>query len=404
MLLLALLLFLLGCGGQNEDKAEYGYITAPSIALRDRVAAVYNKVAFLNNGDRVRVLERSANKRFVRVRSDDNKEGWIPQRYIVGQDIFDGFNSLAQQNSRNVSQASAVTRRVVNMHVKPLRESETLYQLKEGERLELLKRASAPKVAPKAPPKPAELTAEEEKAAEKAKESEDEDEPTKAPVVAVKPKAKAPAKVTAVSGPAVPMEDWWLVRDSRKRVGWILGRMIDVEIPLEIAQYAEGQRIVASHVLSEVPEKGGPGDKLVPQYLVLMTENKDGLPYDFNMVRVFTWNTKRDRYETAFRERMMGELPFQAGKEDSTPFFVLRARDSEGKLQERKYRMNGVMVRRVSDEATKSKTRTPAPSKGPSSTRPAGKRPTERSSRDFPKNLYLDSKTSPFRGSRRYLA
>jgi hypothetical protein len=364
-----LALLVIGCGGQDEEKAEYGYITAPSIALRDRVAAVYNKVAFLNNGDRVRILERSANKRFVRVRSDDNKEGWIPQRYLATQEVFDRFNQLAQQNAAKVSQASAVTRRIVNMHVTPAREGETLYQLKEGERLQLLQRASAPKVAPKAPPKAAEPSpapaVEEDK--DKAKESEDEDEPTKTPAP-VKPKAKA--KVGAAPEPAVPMEDWWLVRDTRKRVGWILGRMMDVEIPLEVAQYAEGQRIVASHVLSEVPEHGAAGDKLVPQYLVLMTDNKDGLPFDFNQVRVFTWNTKKDRYETAFRERFPGELPFTAGREGDQPYFVLRARDAEGKTTERKYRMNGVMVRRVTEEPSHPPSKAPGVVPSPAKSTP----------------------------------
>ncbi len=349
-------LLIAGCGGQNEEKAEYGYITAPSIALRDRVAAVYNKVALLNNGDRVRVVERSANKRFVKVRSDDNKEGWIPQRYIVGQDVFDGFARLAQMHAAFTPQATAVTRRIVNMHMTAAREGATLYQLKEGERLELLKRTSAPKVAVKPPPKVEPATAEEEKAAEKAKEAE-EDEPEKAPAPA---KAK-PKVVAGPAAPAVPMEDWWLVRDSRKRVGWILGRMMDVDIPLEIAQYAEGQRIVASHVLSEVPEKGAAGDKLVPQYLVLLSENKDGLPFDFNQARVFTWNQKRLRYETAYRERMTGELPFRAGQEESMPYFVLRARDSEGRVAERKYRMNGVMVRKVTDQPSAPPARTKVP-------------------------------------------
>lgn len=362
LLCAAFVVLLAGCGGQDEEKAEYGYITAPSIALRDRVAAVYNKVAFLNNGDRVRVLERSGNKRFVRVRSDDNKEGWIPQRYLATQEVFDQFQRLARQHAAKVSQAAAVTRRIVNMHATPAREGETLYQLKEGERLQLLQRTSAPKVAPKPLPKTAEPAPAVEE--DKAKEGEEEDEPAKAP--AVVPKAKV--KAAAPPEPAVPMEDWWLVRDTRQRVGWILGRMMDVEIPLEVAQYAEGQRIVASHVLSEVPEHGGPGDKLVPQYLVLLTDNKDGLPYDFNQSRVFTWNTKRDRYETAFRERMVGELPFVAGKEGDTPYFVLRARDSQGKVADRKYRMNGVMVRRVTEEPPKG-----AP-KAPSAAKPAAKR------------------------------
>jgi hypothetical protein len=61
-------------------------------------------------------------------------------------------------------------------------------------------------------------------------------------------------------------------------VGWLLARMLDVDIPLEIAQYAEGKRIVASFVLDQVTD----ADKKVPQYLVLLSENKDGMPFDYN--------------------------------------------------------------------------------------------------------------------------
>jgi hypothetical protein len=266
---------------------------------------------------------------------------------LVGQNVFDGFNQLAIQHSKAPSQAKAITRRVVNMHVRALRDSETLYQLKEGEALELLMRASSPKAGRAPVLKKTVEAVEDEKEKDKAKEGEEEEVQTEST-----PKAKS----TPISAaPTVPMEDWWLTRDSQKRIGWILGRMLEVEIPLEIAQYAEGQRIIASHVLSEVPEDGTPEAKKVPQFLVLMSEPRDGMPFDFNQLRVFTWNSKRSRYETAYRERLVGQLPYkvgheQFGKEGLLPYFAIQARDAEGKLQERKYKMNGVMVRRVNTE------------------------------------------------------
>jgi hypothetical protein len=117
---------------------------------------------------------------------------------------------------------------------------------------------------------------------------------------------------------------------------------------MEIAQYAEGQHIVASFVLSEVND----GDKKVPQFLVLLTEPKDGMPFDFNQARVFTWNLKRDRYETAYRERLNGVLPATVtkenfGKEGDLSVFVLRVKDDSGNVTERKYKLNSPIVRRV---------------------------------------------------------
>jgi hypothetical protein len=209
-----------------------------------------------------------------------------------------------------------------------------LYKLKEGTRVELLERAITPRsgLRKNVPQTEAER--------EKQKEREDEDDA---------PKPALGKSAAAV--PADPLEDWWLVRDSENRVGWLLGRMLDIDVPLEIAQYAEGQRIVAAFVLNEVSESPE-SEKKVPQYAVLMSEPKDGLPFDFNQVRVFTWNPKKSRYETAYRERVNGELPFRVSteafdKEGKLPTFVVRAKDNAGVIQERKYKMNGPIVRRV---------------------------------------------------------
>ena len=140
-----------------------------------------------------------------------------------------------------------------------------------------------------------------------------------------------------------------MVRDDAGHVGWVLGRMLDVDVPLEIAQYSEGQRIVASFVLDRVTD----GEKQVPQYLVLFTENKDGMPFDYNQLRVFTWNVRRHRYETAYRERNLnGMLPVTVSrenfdKEGNLPVFVVRVKDDSGNVSERKYKLNTPIVRRV---------------------------------------------------------
>ena len=94
------------------------------------------------------------------------------------------------------------------------------------------------------------------------------------------------------------------------------------------------------------------GDKKVPQYLTVLTEPKDGLPFDFNQIRVFTWNLRHHRYETAYRERMEGMLPVTISKENfdkegMLPVFTVRVQDDAGKISERKYKLNTPIVRRV---------------------------------------------------------
>jgi hypothetical protein len=127
--------------------------------------------------------------------------------------------------------------------------------------------------------------------------------------------------------------------------------MIDVDVPIDVAQYAEGQRIVACFVLDQVPDDG----KSVQQYLMLLTEPKDGMAFDYNQLRVFTWNVKRHRYETAYRERsLQGELPVTVshedfGKEGNLPVFTIHARDKNGTLTERKYKLNTPIVKRIEE-------------------------------------------------------
>lgn len=289
---------------------EMAYVSAPQVVLRDRVAAFFNKNGTVKNGERVQVLERE--KRFVRVRAQGGIEGWMEQRYLVTQQVFDGFQKLVQQEQNDPVQAVGTTRNDTNIHLDPGREAEHLFQLNQGAKVSVLKRATAEKVLPGTAPTP-------------------------------KADGKAP-------GPAIPIrEDWWLIRDPEQHVGWVLARLVDIDTPLEIAQYAEGQRIVAFFVLNEVVD----GDKRVSQYLVLLTEPRDGMPFDFNQARVYTWNVKRHRYETAYREHnLQGVLPTTVAqenfdKEGTLPVFVLRVKDDSGSIAERKYRLNTPIVKRV---------------------------------------------------------
>ena len=105
---------------------------------------------------------------------------------------------------------------------------------------------------------------------------------------------------------------------------------------------------------------------MVPQYLMALSESKGGLPYDFDQIRVFTWNPKKERYETAYREHLMGDLPVQVatqdfGKDGHLPVFTLRAKEDDQPFQARKYSLNGVLVRRVlaPGEALPSKSKHP---------------------------------------------
>ncbi len=340
-----------GCKRHELSHHEYMYVSAAETSLRDRVATMYNKLGTVHNGDRVEVLEKQ--RRFLRVRTDSGQEGWIEERSLVPQEIYDGFQKLAQDNANIPVQAHGTTRAELNIHLTPSREAEHLYQLKDGEKVEILKRATAEKNPPKAPaiPKPA---------ATNAKPGSSQ-KPGSTPAATQPPKATPPAapaaapKTNAAAAKEQPpppkpiMEDWYLVRTSSGHVGWVLLRMVDLDIPLDVAQYAEGQRIVGYFVLNTVDEDG----TQQPQYLVLLNEPKDGLVWDYNQIRVFTRNRAKHRYETAYRERNLeGYLPVKVGhqdfgKEGDLPIFTIRKMNDDGQIVEVTYKLNGPIVKRV---------------------------------------------------------
>jgi hypothetical protein len=176
------------------------------------------------------------------------------------------------------------------------------------------------------------------------------------------------------------MEDWWLVRDSHGHTGWLYSHMMDVDAPDTLTRYAEGQRIVGAYVLTHVndPDSGmlkdGQPDPDIPIYVTVLSPYKAGLPYDFDQVRVFTWNVKKHRYETAMREKNVeGYLPVKIGESKDPyghaansatplPSFTYRVLSADapapvpdpvtglvkpGKLIEKTYRLEGNITRRI---------------------------------------------------------
>src|SRR6201986_5674694 len=281
-----LVVVLSGCTHLRERmKPEMVYVAAKQTYLRDRVAAVSNRIALVTNGEPLEVVEHG--RRFLKTKTSKGEIGWIEEHMVIDQATFDQFAALQQQHAHDPVVATGVLRDDLYLHVKPGRDTERFYLLPENQKLQLLIRASVPKPTPPQGPLPAPHPA------------------------AKTPKGKKGAKEALPGEPEIPMEDWWLVRDSRGQVGWMLSRRLDVDVPDEIAGYSEGQKIVGAYVLTRVYDaESSLPDKMVPEYVSVTNAYKDGLPYDFNQVRVFTWNVKKHRYETAYRQRnIQGFLP-----------------------------------------------------------------------------------------------
>ena len=299
--------------------------------LHDRVAAVSNRVAEVVNGQPLDVLGRG--HRFLKVQTQKNEIGWIEERAVIDSKTFSAFDLLAGQHQQDPVVATAVLRDDIYLHILPGRETEHFYLLAGNSKVQLLARASLPKAPAQGLGQPARPTL--SKSPPAAKNSA----PAPAYQTAAGQHSPAPANTQLVPGqpeaPPVVMEDWWLVRDAAGHTGWLLAARVDVEVPDEIAAFAEGQRIVGAYVLTKVidPQAATPNHE-VPEYLTILSPLRAGLPFDFDQVRVFTWNIRHHRYETAFRlHPIQGYLPVRATYDPvpggSMPVFSFQIADSQ---------------------------------------------------------------------------
>jgi hypothetical protein len=162
----------------------------------------------------------------------------------------------------------------------------------------------------------------------------------------------AAKKVLEEKKPVV-MEDWTLVRTKAGETGWALTRNLTINIPDDVAQYAEGKRITSYFELGSVndEEKG-------MKHNWLWTTLSGSDPVDFDGWRVFIWNLRRHRFETSYRrparhDEMAGYFPVSVDPADSKSIgrtFHIITKDDDGKFRKRTYTFDGTLVHQTGTE------------------------------------------------------
>jgi hypothetical protein len=312
---IALIGMLASCSTEPSRVPAIGvaYAGPATLTLRREIDPRSATVAVARHGDKLDIVQKR--RRFLKVRTRSGAEGWTEERLLLAPDEVNDLKGLADQARTLPSQGVASTYDVLNVHTAPQRESPSFLQIKEGEKFDVLERRLSPRVAP--PRQPLVVPLPKRVAVPK--------KPAKTPRVPPPPMppapglpgnwlelSKTPVQIEAASEPApenepepVAMDDWSFVRTKSGQSGWVLSRRLFMAIPDEVAQYAEGRRITAYFSLGEVQD----GDQ-VKHHWLWTTVGQPLQPYDFDSFRVFIWNLRRHRYETAHIERnVIGHFP-----------------------------------------------------------------------------------------------
>src|SRR5439155_2429686 len=119
-------------------------------------------------------------------------------------------------------------------------------------------------------------------------------------------------------------DTWYLVRTPEVIVGLLYSGLVNVNVPEELARYAESKVIIAWYVLTVTKEEDG---KEHPWYLSI--EREEDSNKDFDRVRVLFWSANHHRYELAYRvQNIIGLFPVEYTRVDpgqpGQPSFKIR--------------------------------------------------------------------------------
>lgn len=276
----------------HQVPIDAGYVLPPSVQMVDTPAEVRLVVGSLKSGDRVEITKRTHN--WAQVRTADSLTGWVELKDLLDSETYDRGQKLLHELSALPVQAQGHTAGVVNLRMEPSRDAIQLAQLPENMKVQVYGRRLVARPA-----------------------QEDQ-----APTSAVR-------------------DAWYMIR-AGTGAGWVLGRFVTLDIPEDLAPYAQGSNMVAWVVVKTVQDNG----RSVPEYLA--ADRMGTQEADFSHIRVFTWWPKNQKYVTAYVEsNLNGYFPIRVTQVGGVPYFRLRLLDDQGQQIQKVYGLFDTITRAV---------------------------------------------------------
>jgi len=330
----------------KHDAGGEGYIGERSVTLWSGVAQVREPLDALHYGDHVEIVARHNDS--VKVRTIAGEIGWIDARSLMEPALWQRSAKLLGDAQELPVQARGRTKVATNLRVLPGRTQPRLYQFGRGNPVEIVGRAVADVVQ----------AFDEKESGGEAGDSKKEDAKKEEWLfirgLATRPPSEANPRTADTSTTTQPGDR------SSPIAGWIIGRFVELDLPDTVREGTASANVrpVAWFELNKISDITG----AKPQYLVAGTRGPDSQPCDFTNIRVYTWNPKKTRYETAYIENnLCGQMPVRIGTgPKGEPEFRFRSNDvipSAGHSQvanndARVYRLIQTVVRRIREDGS----------------------------------------------------
>ena len=309
---------------KHESLGE-GYVSEKSVTLWSSMAQVREPVGTLHYGDRVDMLAKRND--FVKVKTTAGAVGWVDGRLLMDPALWQRCEELLKRAESLPVQASGRTKVATNLRVEPGRTAPRLYQFGRGVPVEVVARAVADWV--------------------QASDERENSEPQEAKKedwflirgLATRPPGEISAR-TAVQPTTTDPGDQTI-----PIAGWVIARFLELDLPDPVREGASAANLrpIAWFELNRVADPSGEKQ----QYLLAAARGPEGQACDFSVLRVYTWNRKKTRYETAFIENdLCGSLPIRVRKSAAgQPEF--RFMNADDRKNARVYLLIQTVVRRV---------------------------------------------------------